>query len=195
MRRQSLLLSAAVLVAAASCVTVNIYFPAPAVRDAAEQIAEETWGEGQALDGAALSVSTRVLAAAVSALSPAEAHAAEPDINVSTAAIRALKQAMASRATTLRPWLDGGQIGVDATGELEVRDFSGVALPDQAKARRMIDAENRDRSRLYSEIATANNYGGDRVSDISGIFAQTWGDQARRSGWWTKGKSGGWKAP
>lgn len=197
-QRRGLLFGGALLLAAASCVTVNIYFPAPAVRDAAEQIAEDTWGEGAEVAPQALGSTSRALDATASLLAligPRDAFAADADINVSTAAIRAIKDAMAERAATMRPWLEGGQIGVDAQGALAVRDFSSFALPDQAKARRLIDAENRDRTLLYGEIAAANDFGKDRVPEIQKIFATTWNDQARRSGWWTKSASGSWQAP
>lgn len=42
-------------VGVAACVTVNVYFPAPEVRAAAEEIVEETWGDGREAGDADLS--------------------------------------------------------------------------------------------------------------------------------------------
>ncbi|MFT4572143.1 MAG: hypothetical protein ACI8TX_001847 [Hyphomicrobiaceae bacterium] len=194
-RRLSVAAPVLVILGAVACVTVNIYFPAPAIRDAAEEIAEETWGEGNpALQGPAAML-PGVANWVASALAPGDAFAAEPDINVSTAAIRALKQAMSERAVALKPSVAAGNVGVAFDGSLAVRDFAGVALGDQAKVRRLIDAENRDRKALYREIAEANNLGADRTADVQNIFAETWSEQARRSGWWSQNSKGSWVAP
>jgi uncharacterized protein YdbL (DUF1318 family) len=183
------------LVALAACVTVNIYFPAPAVREAAEEITEETWGEAARTKETSMAPAPALLERLASFLAPASAYAAEPDINVSTAAIRALKAAMSERAAKLEPSLAAGRIGVAADGSIAVRDFAGVPLGEQASVRRLIDAENRDREALYREIAEANNFGTDRVGDVRAIFAETWQAQARRAGWWTQAKGGSWVAP
>ena len=93
MTNRSIACFAAALFLAAGCLTVNVYFPAPEVRSAAEQIVEETWGDGAAKD-------TKDAAATPTSwlrmFAPAAAYAAEPDvdIDVSTAAIRKLKAAM-----------------------------------------------------------------------------------------------------
>jgi len=203
---------------AAACVTVNIYFPAPAVRAAAEEIVEETWGEGvqppapaegtTAPDGgssaepdrdAALrdahASASRASSSAVmllALLGPRDAYAAEqPDINVSTAAIRALKDAMKTRAGQLKPYLAAGNVGLANTGMLVVRDTSGLNLGTQATIRRLVEAENRDRQALYAAIAEANNIGADRVADIQKIFAETWVDKAE-AGWPIQKSDGSW---
>ena len=188
--RNSVVLTA---VLAASCVTVNIYFPAPEIREAAEQIVEETWGDAQ-LSQADRPKSTIgiVMSGLVWALRPSIAHAGDVDIDVSTAGIRALKDAMTKRAMSLKPWLYAGRIGVALDGTLAVRDLEGVALSEQAGVRRLLAAENRDRHTLYEEIAAANGLASDRVDDIEQIFASTWTEQAQRSGWWTKSEDGQW---
>src|SRR5512139_1890509 len=86
----------------AACVTVNIYFPAPEVRAAAEQIVDETWGAAApgSQPGSAPAESAPGTAPAPGAwhrlLGPSVAWAADapPNVDVSTAAIRALKDAM-----------------------------------------------------------------------------------------------------
>lgn len=179
---------------AMACVTVNIYFPAPEVREAAEQIVDETWGAAPAapapqsrLEDSAPSM----LAAMLDWMAPREALAAEVDVNVSTAAIRALKEAMRQRAAELKPHLSSGAVGIGSNGLLVERDAAGLDLAAKAKLRRLIDAENKDRETLYREIAAANKYGPERVADIRNIFAQTWKDKAE-PGWWIQ-DGGSWR--
>lgn len=179
---------------AMACVTVNIYFPAPEVREAAEKIVDETWGGAPAptpAPGKQSSVAGRLLFAAAGALAPADAHAAEVDVNVSTAAIRALKDGMKQRAAELKPHLSSGAVGIARDGLLVVRDAAALDLASKAKVKRLVDAENKDREELYREIATANSYGAERVADIRSIFAQTWKDKAE-PGWWVETSAGTW---
>lgn len=180
---------------AVACVTVNIYFPAPEVRQAAEEIVDETWGPGVTptpAPGPHSAIAHRLLLAAAGMLSPREAVAADVDVNVTTAAIRALKDGMKRRAAELKPWLSKGNVGIDKNGMLVERDASGLDLATKAQVRRLVDAENKDREALYREIATANNFASNRLGDIRTIFAQTWKEKAER-GWWIQDASGAWK--
>jgi uncharacterized protein len=179
----------------AACITVNIYFPAPQVRAAAEEIVEETWGQGSGTAEPDLENAPAPPASGPGALLEflgarsawAQDH---PDVEVSTAAIRALKDAMKKRAAELRPYMTRN-VGIGNDGMLVVRDVAGLGLADQAKIRRLVEAENRDRKALYAEIAQANGYPRDRVEDIQEIFAQTWIDKAE-SGWWVQKPDGSW---
>ena len=116
-RRAALLTSGIFLPAffAMACVTVNIYFPAPEVREAAERIVDETWGGAAApapVPGKQSGVAHSLLLAAVDLFSPAAAIAAEVDVNVSTASIRAIKDGMKQRAAELKPYLASGAVGI-----------------------------------------------------------------------------------
>jgi uncharacterized protein YdbL (DUF1318 family) len=169
-----------------SCITVNIYFPAPEVRQAAEEIVEETWGAESPRPQATKESSWLRL------LEPARAQAQEADINVSTAAIRALKESMRQRADQLKPFLKAGRVGIGRDGMLAVRALDGVPLREQATIRRLVEAENRDRANLYREIAEANSFGSDRIPDIQRIFAETWIDKAEK-GWPIQKPDGTWQ--
>lgn len=174
------------------CITVNIYFPAPEVRRAAEQIVEETWGDGSGPAAATPTTPGDSGSFWMSPFMPSAAYAqADVDIDVSTAAIRALKQQMKSRAAQLKPYLDQGRLGIDNNGMLAVRNLDGVPLREQATVRRLVEAENRDRETLYEEIAKANNFGADRVPDIRKIFAETWTQKAEK-GWPVQKSDGSW---
>ncbi len=194
MRRPMVSTMAACAVSMAACITVNIYFPAPEVRAAAEEIVEETWGNNDPARSSQLDnrLPARFAAWLADTVSPASAHAAEADINVSTAAIRALKESMKARSGTLKPHLGAGKLGLGKDGMLAVRDLSGLGLREQAEIRRLVDAENRDRRSLYKEIAKANNFEEERVDDIQAIFAETWREKAE-NGWWTQDSNGTWR--
>ena len=176
-----------------SCITVNIYFPAPEVRQAAEKIVEETWGGAGANPQTANPTpgASSWLGDLLERIAPARAEAQDVDINVSTAAIRALKDSMKARAGELKPHLKAGQVGIGNDGMLVVRDLAGVSLRDQATVRRLVEAENRDRRSLYQEIAKANNFGSDRVNDIQRIFADVWVQKAEK-GWPIQKPDGAW---
>jgi uncharacterized protein YdbL (DUF1318 family) len=170
----------------ASCITVNIYFPAPEVRQAAEEIVEETWGAEKPHPQATKESSW------LRFLEPARAQAQDADINVSTAAIRALKESMRKRSEQLKPFLKAGRVGIGRDGMLAIRSLEGVPLSEQATIRRLVEAENGDRSSLYREIAEANDFGNDRIPDIQRIFAETWIDKAE-SGWPIQKPDGSWQ--
>lgn len=179
-----------------ACVTVNIYFPAPQVREAAEQIVDETWGASpspapSANPGPQSRLGSAILVAVVELLSPSAAQAAEPDIDVSTPKIRAIKEAMRARSEELKPYLASGSVGIGADGMLIVRDAAALDLASKARLRRLVDAENKDRGTLYEEIAAANDFGADRVGSIRKIFADTWIQKAKQ-GWWVQEAGGTW---
>ena len=176
---------------AVACVTVNIYFPAPEVRQAAEEIVDETWGNRadpaprSRLDGYALPRFAAML------LEPSTAHAAEPDVNISTPAIRSIKESIKARAGELRPFLGSGAVGIGRDGMLVARSIEGLDLAGKARVKRLVEAENKDRMQLYRELAAANGYGSERVPDIQKIFAETWIGKAER-GWWVQ-EGGAWR--
>ena len=182
----------AIALLAAGCITVNIYFPAPEVRRAAEQIVEETWGSTAA--GAATPEAQPAPEASwLSPFLPRAAYAQEVDININitTAAIRAIKDQMTTRSGQLKPHLAQGHVGIGRDGMLVVRSLDGVPLRDQALVRRLVEAENRDRETLYQEIAKANKFEADRVADIRSIFAETWIQKAE-AGWPIQKSDGAW---
>ncbi len=184
------------LILVIACVTINIYFPAAAVEKAADKIVEETWGEKGAppakADGEKQSRRKAPLRVAGFRLGPGVAYAQEADINVTTPAIRALKDSIRQRADDIKPYMDQGNAGIGRDGLLVVRTTEGLSLKDQAGLNRLVQAENRDREALYGEIAKANNFGPERVSDIREIFARSWMKNAK-AGWWIQDPGGGWR--
>ncbi|WP_291315812.1 DUF1318 domain-containing protein [Desulfuromonas sp.] len=180
------------VLAVISCVTINIYFPAEDVRDAADQIVDEVWGDrpgpaGEELPPAAEGVgpgsSLRLL------LQPGAAHAAQ-DIEVSTPEIRAIKSSIKERSNALFAFLGSGHVGIGSDGLLKIRSTEGLGLKGRGEASRLVSAENADRLRLYDEIARANGFP-EQVAEVQAVFAESWREKAA-SGWYLEGPDGAW---
>ncbi len=188
----------------ASCVTINIYFPAAAVEKVADEIVDEVWGEGEtepeSEEGAGdkesadepQSLLDDLNMHAIIRIGVSEAHAEEADINVTTPAIRALKKSIQQRAGSIKPYLNKGNAGISNDGLLVSRSSEGLNLKERANLKRLLNAENRDRESLYSEIAKANKFSPDKVEDIKKLFAKSWIKKAR-TGWWVQDENGKWR--
>lgn len=187
-----------------SCVTINIYFPAAAVAKAADKIVEEVWGEKnkqkqeeqQKLDEQKKQNEPHSMiqddsGSIFSFFGPASAFAQDADIDITTPAIRALKEAIQERAASIKPFMESGNAGISRDGLLAVRNTSGLSLKDKAALTRLIEAENSDREALYAEIAKANNFTPEKIPDVKKIFAESWIKNAKQ-GWWIQNKDGNW---
>jgi len=176
-----------------SCVTINIYFPAEEMRGAADKIVNEVWGERPG-NGAEQAVPPPAEKSPGSGfyqlLLPASAYAAQ-DINVSTPAIRAIKQSIKDRSDQLIEMFDAGNLGLSSDGLLKVRNTDGLSLQQKGQLNQLVKAENQDRLRLYQEIAVANDFP-DKAGEVQSIFADSWRDQARK-GWFLEQSDGSWK--
>lgn len=185
-----LLATLASLALVAACVTVNIYFPAAKVEEAAKQIVEDVYqdkGERpQTLRGPSPGGGGWL-----ARLGPREAHAQEA-ATVSNAAIRALKDQIAQRHGQLAPHYAQGQVGIDRDGYLQVRDTGGLGLSEVANLKRLVEADNAARRQLYAEVARALNIESQQVGQVQEIFAREWRDKAQ-VGWWVQDDAGEWK--
>ncbi len=182
-----------VALATGACVTVNLYFPTAEVQQAADQIVQEVHegGKPPSSDGGTsfLHRAERVLAW----MGPAEARAEErrADLEVSTPAIRALKQRLRDRYPQLLSLFRAGALGETNMGLVEARDTQALSLADRARLTRLVQAENVDRTELYREIARANNFPMEQVETIQKLFANSWRSQAQPQTWIQDDK-GGW---
>lgn len=192
MKKLSWIFSVTAVFALLSCVTINIYFPAEEVRNAADRIVNEVWGEsnGQPAEPQPETKSAPDVGSWLKMLGPTTAYAAQ-DINVSTPEIRAIKKAMKQRKAALQPLLQGGQVGLKADGLLAIRDLAGLDLRSRGQAKRLVGEENSDRLRLYQEIARANDFP-DKAAEVQAIFADSWRQQAR-PGWYLQDANGAWR--
>ncbi len=184
-----------------ACVTVNVYFPAAAAESAADRFIRDVYGEEAGDQPASGQTPAEeqsslqgdqpggVLVAVMNYLI-APAHAQQPDINISTPGINKLKSAMSARHEQLKPFYNSGAVGMDRNGFITIRDESAIPLKDRNTVKRLVNDENKDRERLYGEIATANGHP-EWEEDIQAIFASRWVANAP-SGWWYKNESGSW---
>ncbi len=183
----------------ASCVTINIYFPAAAAERAADRIIEDVWGEqpggagrtpGEPPPEESPGQSSRAASYVVlDVLFPA-ARAQQVDLNISTPAIDKITASMKARHSQLLPYYESGAIGLSAQGLVDVRDPKAVPLAERRKLNQLVADENRDRSALYREIAQANGHP-EWEDEIRKTFARRWIENAPR-GWWYR-QNGNWK--
>lgn len=188
----------AVLALIAGCVTVNIYFPAAEVEKTAEKIVDEVYQEKaeppkpEPTEKPRSSIEGRRFAGFVRIARLGAAPAwAEEATTVSNAAIRGLKEEIARRHQELLPYYRQNQAGINKDGFLEVRETGGLGLQQVASLKRLVDADNAARGRLYEEVAKALNLKPEQVPQVRQIFAKQWRDKAE-AGWQVQGDNGQW---
>ncbi|MDX2481236.1 MAG: DUF1318 domain-containing protein [Desulfuromusa sp.] len=175
-----------------SCVTINIYFPAEELRGAADKIVNEVWGDPTqdgAEEVAPQTKQTPPGSGFYQLFLPTNAIAAQ-DINVSTPAIRAIKESIKNRSTKLINFLNSGNVGLSHDGLLKIRSTDGLSLKQKGQVNKLVKKENQDRNRLYKEIAVANNFP-DKTGEVQNIFADSWRNQAQK-GWYLEKSDGSW---
>lgn len=173
-----------------ACVTVNIYFPAEAVRKAADEIVNDVYKKGAEPPKDTKPEGRLSVPFILTGLLP-EAAWAQVDINISTPAIRAIRSSMEGRFPQLTSYYNGGNVGITNRGYLEIREQGGLDIGAMSNLRGLVDAENGDRRRLYQEIASANSLGADTIPQIERLFADSWQNQAG-PGWWIQRADGSW---
>lgn len=204
--RKPLLLAAILLpfFLLASCVTINVYFPAAEAQQAAKEFVEDVIGEAATnAGGGSASVQREALPQWVLlrrewrfdpvGVFIGSAHAQErADITIRTPAIQAIQQRMAERfQSTLAPLFDSGALGFGNDGLVVLRDPAKVPLAQRTAATQAVADENRDRRAVYREIAVANGKP-EWEEQIRQTFAREWVAQAR-PGWWYQDSAGNWK--
>ncbi|MCB1626434.1 MAG: YdbL family protein [Xanthomonadales bacterium] len=176
-------LSVSALCVLAACVTINVYFPAAAAEEAADQFIDEIIGKDAAASGGG------GWALNLSLISSAQAQA---NIDIDTPAIRAIQARMSGRfEQTLKAQFDAGAIGLTHDGRVEVRDASAIPLSQRSAVNAAVAEDNRDRDAVYREIAVANGHP-EWEGEIRDTFARRWLDRAH-SGWYYRNASGQWQ--
>jgi uncharacterized protein YdbL (DUF1318 family) len=183
-------------------ITVNVYFPASELRDAATEIEQEVRGSGDKdqppaekpsdpkPQGSLLWPALYRVRVAFS-FTPPSAMAQTPDINISTPGIRRLIDSRKQRYGSLAPLLQRCVLGENNRGLLDLRPTPGVSLKDKASAQALLGQENRDRQQLYQELAKANELPANRIDEIAKIFAAVNRREAR-PGWCIQDEGGNW---
>jgi uncharacterized protein YdbL (DUF1318 family) len=185
----------------ASCVTINVYFPAAAADEAARTIVRDVLGNEGPTNGAQTSppavdaphgglpsAALMVEALVDFLMSPAYAQA---DINIDTPAVAALRASLKKRAAQLAPFYASGAIGFTNDGLVAVRDPARVALKDRTLVSKLVADDNQDRAALYREIARANGHP-EWEQEVRATFARVWVDEAP-GGYWHQDPAGAWK--
>jgi uncharacterized protein YdbL (DUF1318 family) len=170
-----------------ACVTVNIYFPAAEVQKAADKIVDDIRTKTQEAPAEKPGPTS-----SLDFMFGARPAYAEVNIDVSTPAIRGIKESIKSRYAQLKTFYDKGAIGESNKGLVEAKDTAGLNLQERSLVNKLIDQENKDRAALYSEIANANKLGSESVPQIKQIFANSWREKSQ-SGWWVQNDGGNWE--
>lgn len=179
-----------------ACVTINVYFPAAEVQEAAREFVEKVIGD-EAPAPSAPSDDTPADAGhgggmALLSFFIGSAHAQTPDITIRTPAIQAIQARMAQRfQSQLAAHFDSGALGFGRDGLIVVRDAGKLGLKDRAAVNQAVAEDNRDRAAVYREIAVANGHP-EWEPRIRETFAQQWINSAR-GGWWYQDAGGTWK--
>ncbi len=188
--------AAALLLSA--CVTINVYFPAAEAQEAAREFVENVIGDTPVTPpapggGGSASMQPRESFNWLALVGIGTAHAqARADISISTPAIQAIQNRMASRfQSQLQAGFEAGALGLTRDGMVEVRDASKLALKDRVATTQAVADDNRDRKAVYREVAVANGHP-EWEAQIRETFAAQWIASAR-GGWWYQDASGSWK--
>ena len=182
----------------AACVTINVYFPSAAAERAAEQFVDDVLGEPRNPEGSLfdpLQPSGNVIyLAAVGVLDwiVPSAQAQQPELEINTPQINAIKSRMAERQRQyLNGWFDAGAIGFSDEGLIVIRDRAAVPLAERRNLESVVADENRDRKAVYREIAVANGHP-EWEADIQKTWAREWIANARK-GWYYQDANGNWR--
>ncbi|HMA54148.1 MAG TPA: DUF1318 domain-containing protein [Acidobacteriota bacterium] len=173
-----------------ACVTVNIYFPEAAVKQAASEIESEIQKKAAEKAGQEPVKKIAVMPQrAVFTLVPAAF--AQEETTVSNPAIRALKDASAANLAALMPSFNAGQVGLTNKGLVEIRDEAGLNLQAKAALRKLVKDDNDVRMKLYGEVAKAMAIEASQIEKIQKIFAEN-RIAAAPAGWWVQKEDGSW---
>lgn len=198
MRKMIVPLISVLSVFVVACVTINVYFPEAAAVEAADRIIDKVRGDDEAGTTSRNHPSPQqseplllALANGISNFLISDANAQDNvDFDKPSPEKQALENSLASRFSSLRPYLDSGAIGLTDAGLLEFRDRNLVPLKDRNQVVQLLAAQNNDWNALYAEIAALNDHP-EWEDSIRRTFAQRWIAKADR-GWYYR-EGGTWK--
>ena len=173
-----------------ACITVNIYFPEAAVKQAAEEIESEI--QKKAAEKAGQEPVKKVaFQARTASFSLIPAAFAQEETTVSNPAIRALKESSSNNLAALMPFFNAGNVGLTNKGLVDIRDEAGLNLQAKANLRKLVKDDNDVRMKLYAEVAKAMNIDASQIEKIQKIFAENRIKNAS-AGWWIQQEDGTW---
>ena len=172
--RASLIMVLGVALSIVACVTINIYFPAEKVESVAGEIVDEIRGkEAGDTQEPVEKKNTSFLLHSLLALRCSFAWAEEVT-SVSNPTIRGLKEAMKGRFAQMKTYYEKGMLKEGDDGYVSESKTEGLGLKERRDLKNLVDAENKDRERLYQEIAKALEIDPSQINRIAEIFAKEW---------------------
>jgi len=166
-----------------TCVTINIYFPAEKVESVAGEIVgdvrgrdakdEEKSKEKKEDEKGEKKQESSLLRGFLPGLGASLAWADEVT-TVSNPTIRALKEAMKARYNEMKPYFVRGILQEGDNGYVAAKTTEGLGLKERRDLTSLVDAENRDRKKLYAEVAKALNIDPTQTNRVAEIFAKEW---------------------
>lgn len=217
MNNKLILFPTLLAVGLAACVTINVYFPEAAAREAATEFISGVLsdpaaemidssrsdnsngnGNGSAMllpSASGTGLHTRrapALLALLDLFIPAAQAQQNINIDINTPAIQAIQQRMRERQqSVLKAYYEAGAIGLDNDGLVQIRDRAAVGLSERTQMQQAVNADNQDRNAVYREIAVANGHP-EWEDNIRTTFAERWIDLAP-AGWYYRDSKGNWQ--
>ncbi len=188
----------------ASCVTINVYFPAAAAQEAAQEIVDEVLKnkETQQQIKNSLDPKTSMRPSKENSAKPYSlainlmdfvfpvAHAAGANLSINTPKINALRNQLKQTHNRLVPYFNKGNIGYADNGLIKIQHNNGLNIKQKSTMKKLLNTANNTLSNLYSEIAKENGHP-EWKGDIQRTFARTWIKQIQ--GGWMYYQNGQWK--
>ncbi|MBW1980010.1 MAG: DUF1318 domain-containing protein [Deltaproteobacteria bacterium] len=157
-----------------ACVTINIYFPEKEVESVAGEIVSDIRGKNtEEKEQSPKKDQESLLQYELFHLTALEAWAGEVT-TVSNPTIRALKKEMKARYSLMKPYYQNGNLKEGQDGYVSVAHTKGLGLKEKRDLQTLVDAENRDRKRLYAEVAKALKIDPSQTNKVAKIFAKEW---------------------
>jgi hypothetical protein len=181
-----------------TCVTINIYFPAEKVESVAGEIVSEirsqepvkedesiekqkdSQGEqdSQEKRDSKLEENTSSLKSLLFLLQ--RSAWADEVTTVSNPTIRALKASMKNRYAQMKPYYGKGILIEGSDGYVSQGNTAALGLKEKRDVGNLISAENKDREKLYQEVAKALNIDPSQTNKIAEIFGKEWQKSVRQ---------------
>jgi uncharacterized protein YdbL (DUF1318 family) len=180
--------------AATACVTVNVNFPEATVQKASDDYVKDLYrAKEKGRIEPAVTPQASASPTAGSSWFIANAMAAEipSSFRMDNAAISAVKQSQAGRIGQIAAAARAGQVGETNDGKLAVDPGNTLKPLLKKGVQPLVDAENKDREKLYKEVIELNSMSKNRLKDVEKSFSRSFQDAAP-AGTWLQDESGKW---
>jgi uncharacterized protein YdbL (DUF1318 family) len=86
---------------------------------------------------------------------------------------------MKGRFGQLKPFYQKGHLKEGGDGYVSIAGTQGLGVKEKRDLNSLVDAENRDRKKLYQEVAKAMKIDASQVGRVAEIFAKEWKKSVR----------------